>query len=334
MSPELRSAVTRRRMNPSRTWLWPRQRECLKRAGLTSADIGMFIVSSGSSERRFPGPASLVASRLGAGGVPALDVPMASAGGLFGMALAAQLAAAYGNILVVASEKMSAVIAREPMEQGVAILFGDGAGACIVSPGDGPARIVDSVLHSDGAFAEDLRLEFDAPLAMNGRSVIMQASRKIPGAIAELLERNRVRRASAVKIFLMHQANQNLIDRVAKALDVGTSNVLLEHPRLRQYFIGFHVHCRIRMVAGARPIPWRSDLLRGIRCRIPLGRAVGGSLSTKLREESVGMRSACPTLAPVGQALPPANRRLQRRRCLNSPTRKTPASSTPAAGTT
>ena len=193
--------------------------QCLERAGMTVSDIGMFIVSSGSSERRFPGPASIVANRLGATSAPALDVPMASAGGLFGMALAAQLAAAYGNILVVAAEKMSMIATREPMEQGVAILFGDGAGASIVSPGDGPARIVDSVLHSDGAFAEDLRLEFDAPLAMNGRSVIMQASRKIPAAIAELLERNRTP-ASAVKIFLMHQANQNLIDRVAKALDV------------------------------------------------------------------------------------------------------------------
>ena len=193
--------------------------QCLERAGMTVSDIGMFIVSSGSSERRFPGPASIVANRLGATSAPALDVPMASAGGLFGMALAAQLAAAYGNILVVAAEKMSTVATREPMEQGVAILFGDGAGACIVSPGDGPARIVDSVLHSDGTFAEDLRLEFDAPLAMNGRSVIMQASRKIPAAIAELLERNRTP-AAAVKIFLMHQANQNLIDRVAKALDV------------------------------------------------------------------------------------------------------------------
>jgi 3-oxoacyl-[acyl-carrier-protein] synthase III len=193
--------------------------ECLERAGMTAAEIGMFIVSSGSSERRFPGPASIVASRLGATSTPALDVPMASAGGLFGMAMAAELAAAYGNILVVASEKMSGVATREPMEQGIAILFGDGAGACVISRGEGPARIVDSVLHSDGAFAEDLRLEFDAPLAMNGRSVIMQASRKIPGVIAELLERNGTS-AAAVKIFLMHQANQNLIDRVAKALDV------------------------------------------------------------------------------------------------------------------
>jgi 3-oxoacyl-[acyl-carrier-protein] synthase-3 len=194
-------------------------KQCLDRAGLTSADIGMWIVSSGSSERRFPGPASIVATRLGTTGAPALDVPMASAGGLFAMALATQLTAAYGNVLVVAAEKMSTIATREPMEQGVAILFGDGAGACIISPGEGPARIVNSVLHSDGTFAEDLRLEFDAPLAMNGRSVIMQASRKIPAAIAELLERNQTA-ASAVKTFLMHQANQNLIDRVAKALNV------------------------------------------------------------------------------------------------------------------
>src|SRR5258708_5745464 len=97
--------------------------------------------------------------------------------------------------------------------------FWRGAGACIVAPGDGPAKIVDAVLHSDGAFAEDLRLEFEAPLSMNGRSVIMQASRKIPGAISELLLKNS-KTAASIEIFLMHQANQNLIDRVARALEV------------------------------------------------------------------------------------------------------------------
>lgn len=194
-------------------------RQCLERAQMGVADIGMWIVASGSAERRFPGPASTVASRLGATNAPALDLPMASAGGLFGMALAASLVEVYGNILVVAAEKMSAVVSREPLEPGVAILFGDGGGACLIAPGDGSPKIVDAVLHSDGAFAEDLRLEFEAPLAMNGRSVIMQASRKIPGVIAELLERNR-KTAGAVEVFLMHQANQNLIDRVARALEV------------------------------------------------------------------------------------------------------------------
>jgi len=194
-------------------------RQCLGRAGIGVADVGMFVVASGSAERRFPGPAASIAQRLGATGAPAIDLPMASAGGLFGMALANSLAPAYGNILVIASEKMSTVVTREPMEQGVAILFGDGAGACLVGPGDGPGKILDSVLHTDGAFAEDLKLEFNSPLAMNGRSVIMQASRKLPGGIAELLERNGTP-ASAIRIFLMHQANQNLIDRVAKALGV------------------------------------------------------------------------------------------------------------------
>jgi 3-oxoacyl-[acyl-carrier-protein] synthase-3 len=194
---------------------------CLERAGVKAGDLGMILVSSGSSERRFPGPASTIGHRLGTDGVPAIDLPVASAGSLFGMALAASLSAIHGNILVIASEKMSAIVARDPMDRGVAPLFGDGAGACVIAP-DGPVTIIDSVLHSDGSFAEDLRLEFDASVEMNGRSVILQASRKIPSAIGELLERNG-KVASAVKIFLMHQANQNLMDRVARALEVDAS---------------------------------------------------------------------------------------------------------------
>ena len=194
-------------------------RQCLENAGMQPQEIGLVIVSSGSAEDEFPGPAGAVGHRLGIPGTPAIDLPLASSGSLFGMALASQLADAYGNILVVASEKMSSVIEREPLERGVAMLFGDGAGACLITSGNGPARIVDSALHSDGAFAADLRLPHGAPLEMNGRSVILQASRKIPAAIAEVLERNS-KSAAEVGVFLMHQANQNLIDRVARALDV------------------------------------------------------------------------------------------------------------------
>jgi len=194
-------------------------RDCLERAGVAAGEVGLLIVSSGSSERRFPGPAASVARELGLEQTPALDLPLASAGGLFGMALASELASRYGNVLVVASEKMSSVVAPEPAERGIAILFGDGAGACLISSQNGGARVVDHVLRSDGAFADDLRLDFQAPLAMNGRSVIMQASRKIPAVIDELLERNG-KAAGAVEIFLMHQANQNLIDRVARVIQV------------------------------------------------------------------------------------------------------------------
>jgi len=189
-------------------------RDCLVRA---DRKIDLLIVSSGSSENRFPGPAAGIGLRLGLAGVPAIDLPMASAGSLFALALAAR----HGNTLVIAAEKMSVPASEEPLDRNIAILFGDGAGVCLVSsdPREPGLEIVDSVLHSDGTWKDDIRLGWNGPIHMNGLSVIMQASRKIPAAIQALLLRNAVAPES-VSAFLMHQANQNLIDRVARALNV------------------------------------------------------------------------------------------------------------------
>lgn len=193
--------------------------DCLERAGMKGKDLGMVMVASGSGERTFPGPACVAAQLMGASGVPALDLTMASAGSLFGISLAARLVAQLGPILVIGAEKMSRIVAREPQERGVAVLFGDGAGACLITPDSGKAEIVDSVLNTDGSFSEDLTLECDRPIKMNGRSVILQASRKIPAAIRSLLAQYSIDPPD-VLAFLMHQANQNLIDRVAAALGV------------------------------------------------------------------------------------------------------------------
>lgn len=192
---------------------------CLENAGVRPEEISMVMVASGTAERSFPGPAAETAKLLGCGDIPALDVPMASAGSLFALSLASRLTAALGPILVIGAEKMSRIICREPLERGVVPLFGDGAGACLVDPDQGPAAVVDSVLASDGSFAGDLQLEPDRPLLMNGRSVILQASRKIPAAINAVLDKNSVAHAE-VGVFLLHQANQNLIVRVAEAVGV------------------------------------------------------------------------------------------------------------------
>jgi len=206
-------------------------RDCLAKAGIGAPDLGMLLVASGSSERRFPGPAASVASRLQLDGVPAIDLSMASAGSLFGMALSARLTEGQGKILVVAAEKMSSVVLKQPMNPSTSVLFGDGAGACLISPDSGCARIVDSALYTDGSFAEDLKLELEGPLEMNGRSVILQASRKIPRAIETLLGK-RGRAPGEVASFLMHQANQNLIDRVAGALGVAAEKF---YSNIRRY---------------------------------------------------------------------------------------------------
>ena len=197
---------------------------CLARAGVAASQIGLLILASGSAPPGFPAPAAAVATRLGMGMAPALDLPMASAGSLFGLALAARMAETCGDILVVASEKMSAVIEAHPLDQNTAILFGDGAGAALVSSRPGQWKILDCALHSDGQFAGDLSYDFASPLQMNGLSVILHASRKMPSAIQEALKRSGIA-AQDVSQFLVHQANQNLLTRVAKGLGVSEARV-------------------------------------------------------------------------------------------------------------
>jgi 3-oxoacyl-[acyl-carrier-protein] synthase-3 len=197
-------------------------RDCLERAGIEAAQLGLLIVSSGSAERRFPGPGPAVAAALGLNATPVIDLPLASAGSIFGLSLASQLAGIYGDVLIVAAEKMSAVIQGAALDQNTAILFGDGAGAALVSSRPGRFEVLDSILHTDGAFRDDLALEWGSPLRMNGLTVILQAARKLPTVIGEVLKRQNIRAADVAQ-FVMHQANQNLITRVAKALGVDAS---------------------------------------------------------------------------------------------------------------
>jgi 3-oxoacyl-[acyl-carrier-protein] synthase-3 len=198
--------------------------ECLRKARIAASAIGMLMVASGSGARGFPGPAAEIATRLGLGSTPALDLPIASAGSLFGMALAMHLADTYGDVLVVAAEKMSPLVETEPLDPNTAILFGDGAGAALVSSRPGRWRMLDAVLHTDGQYRADLAFDGTSPLRMNGLTVILQAGRKLPGAIEEVLVRQNLS-AQQVVTFLLHQANLNLLTRVAKALGVGAEKV-------------------------------------------------------------------------------------------------------------
>jgi 3-oxoacyl-[acyl-carrier-protein] synthase-3 len=190
--------------------------DCLEKAGATAAELGMILVASGSSDRFCPGPASQIAAGLGLASTPALDIPVASAGSLIGLALAAQLAPTMGRVLVVGAEIMSRRVALNPEGKNTAILFGDGAGAALVDAETGFARIADSCLFTDGAAADILFVQ-DGRFHMDGPAVIMHASRKMPRAINELLTRNQIA-PGEVETFLLHQANLNLITRVATAV--------------------------------------------------------------------------------------------------------------------
>jgi len=197
---------------------------CLARVGVTASSVGLIITASGSARPGFPGPAAEVAAGLGLESTPAIDVPMASAGSLFGMTMAAHMAAQFGDVLVVGAEKMSAVIESAALDPNSAMLFGDGAGAVLVSARPGPWEILDAVLHSDGQYRDSLTFDWSAPLRMNGLAVILQAARKLPSSIEEVLTRQKVA-AGDVTQFLLHQANQNLLVRVAKSLGIPAERV-------------------------------------------------------------------------------------------------------------
>ncbi len=206
--------------------------DCLQRTEITPAEVGMILVSSGSAERFCPGPASTVAARLGLNSTPALDIPVASAGSLIAMTMAMRFAPHVGKVLVIGTEIMSRRIERTPAGVNTAILFGDGAGACLIDPtkpaetmpvdssGSRPPspqmRLADAVLYTDGSGADVLYMEGEQ-LHMEGGSVILRASRKLPAAITELLRRNGIA-AEAVEQYVLHQANLNLLLKVAGSL--------------------------------------------------------------------------------------------------------------------
>jgi 3-oxoacyl-[acyl-carrier-protein] synthase-3 len=205
-------------------------RKALASAGLAPTEVGAIVVGSGSAPRQFPGISADLQRRLGAPGIPAFDVPLASAGSLVALALAVDLAPRYGPVLVAGAEVMSTILQRPPRVKETAILFGDGAGACVVADGPGRVEIEEVRFACDGALGDDLALDPGAPLSMNGRTVILQASRKLPAAVRDVLERAGLR-PSDVDLFVFHQANLVLLRQVAKTLGVDESRLFVNVDR-------------------------------------------------------------------------------------------------------
>jgi 3-oxoacyl-[acyl-carrier-protein] synthase-3 len=87
------------------------------------------------------------------------------------------------------------------------------------TPNQSFLRIADVSLSTDGNYADALQLQHGGAIQMKGLDVIVQASRKIPRSIEDLLTKNNLKPAD-VGLFLMHQANLNLIRKVATALQV------------------------------------------------------------------------------------------------------------------
>ena len=207
--------------------------EAIKAANLTPADIELIIVTTISPDSNFPSVACLVQKAIKADNAAAFDISAACSGFLYGITTAKQFlqSGMYKNALVIASEKITDLI--DWNDRGTCVLFGDGAGACVLGEVDGGHGIIADFMHAQGEFGElmavknENRLPLDQKkqliqlpyVVMQGKELFKIAVNSMALAVEKALEKAGLK-LSDIDLVVPHQANDRIITAVAKKLDV------------------------------------------------------------------------------------------------------------------
>lgn len=220
--------------------------EALAMAGMTPADIDLIVYATLSADYMFPGSGVLLQRELGFRHIAAIDVRAQCSGFLYSLSVADQFikTGMYRNVLVVGSEVHSLGLDFSDHGRHVTVLFGDGAGAAVLSATDEPGRgILSTHLHSDGTFAEELAVldpgfrvdpryspEMFAPGGtaypiMNGQLVFKNAVVRFQEVIAEALEANNLT-AADIDLLVPHQANMRITQFIQQKLGLPDEKVV------------------------------------------------------------------------------------------------------------
>lgn len=215
----------------------------LKDAGVEPSEIGCCIVATCTSEQPIPPTSSFVQEALGLR-CGAFDIDAACSGFVYAMVVGATMVAsgAMGKILVIGSETLSRVV--DPLDRSTVVLFGDGAGAVVLTPTDDVGLLAWD-LGCDGSLAGLLgipaggsRQPIDAKalaagdqwLKMDGREVFRRAVRVIVDSARATLERAGLS-ADDVSLFIPHQANSRIIDSAALKLGLPAERIFVNLDR-------------------------------------------------------------------------------------------------------
>ena len=211
-------------------------RQALDEAGLTPKDLDLVLFATLSPDLNFPGSSCLLQARLGIPGVATMDIRNQCTGFIYGLATADAFirSGMMKNILVVGGEVHSSGLDVTTRGRDVAVLFGDGAGAAVVTATDGDRRILDSELHADGRYAEILMVEAPASRIqprltkemmdegrhypkMDGKAVFKHAVERLPEVTRSILARNGLTLAD-IALLVPHQANMRINEMVVRQL--------------------------------------------------------------------------------------------------------------------
>lgn len=219
-------------------------RQALERAGIGPEEVDLVIVGTATPDFQFPATACLVQDALGIKS-GAFDVEAGCTSFMYALSIATAYVSSgvYRNVLVVGSEVLSSIV--DWTDRSTCVLFGDGAGAVVVSPGPHSRFVPQFVLGSDGAGARALcmpaggssmpateqtvgdRLHF---VRMAGPEVFRFATRVVADSTKQVLEKLGMA-ADDIDLFIPHQANERIIESAVRRLGIPENRVFINIER-------------------------------------------------------------------------------------------------------
>jgi 3-oxoacyl-[acyl-carrier-protein] synthase-3 len=221
-------------------------RRAIDGAGLTPRDIGFLVVGTTTPDMFFPSTACLVQDKIGIAGAWGFDLGAACSGFTYAVTTAMQMVAsgAHDHALAIGADVMSRII--DYQDRSTCILFGDGAGAVVVSPAVDPdLRIIDFAHEVDGSGAPALRMPAGGSrmpasretvdrrlhyVHQDGAAVYKFAVRKTRDISRRVLERNGFEPGD-IDLFVSHQANRRIIMAAAEQLGLPDEKVMVNIDR-------------------------------------------------------------------------------------------------------
>ena len=215
----------------------------LERAGINKSEVDFVVFANITSDYYFPGSGVLMQREMGLGTIGILDIRVQCTGFIYALSIADQFikTGMYKNILVVGAEIQSTALDISTEGRATAVIFGDGAGACILTRSAEPG-IYSTHLHADGTYAEELVLKdpgssrpmrdftkmtdfSDTRVHMQGTTVFKHAVTRFPEVINEALAANNYT-AADIDLLIPHQANARITQYVAEKMGLPMEKVV------------------------------------------------------------------------------------------------------------
>lgn len=204
-------------------------------AGIDAADIDLIIVATSTPDMTFPATACIVQNKLGIAGCPAFDVQAVCAGFMYALATAnAYIKSKMATkALVIGAETFSRLL--DWSDRRTCVLFGDGAGAVILSASEQEGGILHTELRADGAYSHILQTPGkivsgdiqDSPyLHMDGQAVYKFAVKALARIAQEVMDKSGLL-PTDIDWIIPHQANLRIIESTARHLNVPMDKVIV-----------------------------------------------------------------------------------------------------------